>query len=89
VAGQAKGKKKAPRILLVFFCVPVTPGRSRVIWAFPRRNVSVWLHNITPRWLNHVEQNLILDSDIFLLHVEVTHSSARHIQHPNFAISET
>jgi len=43
-----------------------------VIWAFPRRNVSVWLHNITPRWLNHVEQNLILDSDIFLLHVEVT-----------------
>ena len=58
--------------LLVFFSVPVAPGRSRVIWAFPRRNVSVWLHNITPRWLNHVEQNLILDSDIFLLHVEVT-----------------
>jgi len=71
VAGQAKGKKKAPRILLVFFCVPVTPGRSRVIWAFPR-NVGVWLHNFTPRWLYHVGQNLILDSDIFLLHVEVT-----------------
>jgi len=66
---EAKGKKKAPRILLVFFCVPVTPGRSRVIWAFPR-NVGVWLHNFTPRWLYHVGQNLILDSDIFLLHVE-------------------
>jgi len=57
--------------LLVFFSVPVAPGRSRVIWAFPR-NVGVWLHNITPRWLDHVRQNLILDSDIFLLHVEVT-----------------
>ncbi|CAN6308840.1 unnamed protein product [Urochloa humidicola] len=57
--------------VLVFFCVPVAPGRSRVIWAFPSpRNVGFWLHNITPRWLYHVGQNLILDSDIFLLHVE-------------------
>lgn len=64
-----EGKKKTPRILLVFFCIPVAPGKSRVIWAFPR-NVGVWLHKITPRWLYHVGQNLILDSDIFLLHVE-------------------
>ncbi|KAF8708509.1 hypothetical protein HU200_029872 [Digitaria exilis] len=63
------GNKKAPRLLLVFFCIPVAPGRSRVIWAFPR-NVGVWPHKITPRWLYHVGQNLILDSDIFLLHVE-------------------
>ncbi|CAL4944972.1 unnamed protein product [Urochloa decumbens] len=60
---------KTPWILVVFFCVPVAPGKSRVIWAFPR-NVGDWLHNITPRWLYHVRQNLILDSDIFLLHVE-------------------
>ncbi|CAN6303111.1 unnamed protein product [Urochloa humidicola] len=66
---QPQEGKKTPRILLVFFCIPVAPGRSRVIWAFPR-NVGVWLHNITPRWLYHVGQNLILDSDIFLLHVE-------------------
>ncbi|CAL4936568.1 unnamed protein product [Urochloa decumbens] len=59
-----EGKKT----VLVFFCVPVAPGRSRVIWAFPNpRNVGVW-H--VPRWLYHVGQNLILDSDIFLLHVE-------------------
>jgi hypothetical protein len=69
VAGQ--GEKKVPRILLVFFCIPVAPGKSRVIWAFPR-NVGVRLHKITPRWLYHIGQNLILDSDIFLLHVEVT-----------------
>ncbi|KAF8708506.1 hypothetical protein HU200_029869 [Digitaria exilis] len=64
-----QSKKTTPRILLVMFCVPVAPGRSRVVWAFPR-NVGVWLHKITPRWLYHVGQNLILDSDIFLLHVE-------------------
>ncbi|WVZ60951.1 hypothetical protein U9M48_010902 [Paspalum notatum var. saurae] len=64
-----EGKKKVPRVMLVFFCVPVAPGKSRVIWAFPR-NIGVWLHHITPRWLFHIGQNLILDSDIFLLHIE-------------------
>ncbi|TVU44508.1 hypothetical protein EJB05_03952 [Eragrostis curvula] len=66
-AGQ--GNKKTPRILLVFFCIPVSPGRSRVIWAFPR-NVGVWLDKIIPRWFYHINQNRILDSDIYLLHVE-------------------
>nr|CAB3492803.1 unnamed protein product [Digitaria exilis] len=69
IAPSTISKKTTPRILLVMFCVPVAPGRSRVVWAFPR-NVGVWLHKITPRWLYHVGQNLILDSDIFLLHVE-------------------
>lgn len=68
-AGQ--GKKKTPRILLVFFCIPVAPGRSRVIWAFPR-NVGVWMDKIIPRWFYHINQNRILDSDIYLLHAEVT-----------------
>ncbi|EER93253.1 hypothetical protein SORBI_3001G048400 [Sorghum bicolor] len=66
---QEDKKKKVPRVMLVFLCIPVSPGRSRVIWAFPR-NIGVWLHHITPRWLYHVGQNLVLDSDIFLLHVE-------------------
>ncbi|CAL4919627.1 unnamed protein product [Urochloa decumbens] len=61
--------QETPWVLLVFFCVPVAPGKSRLIWAFPR-NVGDWLHNISPRWLYHVIQNLILDSDIFLLNVE-------------------
>jgi hypothetical protein len=42
-----------------------------VIWAFPR-NVGVWLDKIIPRWFYHINQNRILDSDIYLLHVEVT-----------------
>ncbi|GJN22955.1 hypothetical protein PR202_gb10565 [Eleusine coracana subsp. coracana] len=66
-AGQ--GNKKMPRVLLVFFCVPVAPGKSRVIWAFPR-NVGVWLDKVIPRWFYHINQNRILDSDTYLLHFE-------------------
>jgi len=74
LALQAKpGKKKAPRFMLVVFCVPVAPGRSRLIWAFPR-NFGVWLDLIIPRWLYHVGQNRVLDSDAYILHVEVTES---------------
>ena len=65
-----KKMKKKPRILLVFMCVPVTPGRTRVVWAFTR-NVGVWLDKIVPRWVEHIVQNAILDSDTYLLHVEV------------------
>ncbi|KAI0504846.1 hypothetical protein KFK09_015810 [Dendrobium nobile] len=57
------------RILLIFFCIPVSPGRSRLISVFPR-NFSVWIDLIVPRWIFHVGQNLILDSDMYLLHVE-------------------
>uniref|UniRef100_A0A453M5Q7 Pheophorbide a oxygenase domain-containing protein n=1 Tax=Aegilops tauschii subsp. strangulata TaxID=200361 RepID=A0A453M5Q7_AEGTS len=56
--------------MLVFMCVPVSPGKSRVIWAFPR-NVGVWLDKVIPRWYYHIGQNAILDSDIYLLHIEV------------------
>ncbi|KAK3149015.1 hypothetical protein QOZ80_3AG0211780 [Eleusine coracana subsp. coracana] len=66
-AGQ--GNKKTPRVLLVFFCIPVAPGKSRVIWAFPR-NVGVWLDKVIPRWFYHINQNRILDSDTYLLHFE-------------------
>lgn len=58
------------KLLLIFLCVPVGPGRSRLIWAFPR-NFGVWMDRIVPRWIFHVGQNLILDSDLYLLHIEV------------------
>ncbi|EMS56006.1 Pheophorbide a oxygenase, chloroplastic [Triticum urartu] len=67
--GEEK-KKKPPQFMLVFMCVPVSPGKSRVIWAFPR-NVGVWLDKVIPRWYYHIGQNAILDSDIYLLHIEV------------------
>ncbi|KAK8504813.1 hypothetical protein V6N13_056125 [Hibiscus sabdariffa] len=65
--------QKAPppnrRLSLIFMCVPVSPGNSRLIWTFPR-NFGVWIDRIVPRWMFHIGQNLILDSDLYLLHVE-------------------
>ncbi|XP_059628782.1 protochlorophyllide-dependent translocon component 52, chloroplastic-like isoform X2 [Cornus florida] len=54
---------------LIFICIPVSPGNSRLIWTFPR-NFGVWIDQIVPRWIFHMGQNLILDSDLYLLHVE-------------------
>ncbi|KAF7099726.1 hypothetical protein CFC21_101326 [Triticum aestivum] len=64
-----KSEKNKPHIMLVFIIVPVAPGRSRVMWAFPR-NFGLWLHKITPRWFDHIGVNAILDSDMYLLHIE-------------------
>ncbi|KAJ6704661.1 IRON-SULFUR DOMAIN CONTAINING PROTEIN [Salix purpurea] len=64
-----KGNEPQRRGLLLFFCVPVGPGKSRLIYTFPR-NFGVWLDRIMPRWVFHLSQNRILDSDLYLLHLE-------------------
>ncbi|XP_065878164.1 protochlorophyllide-dependent translocon component 52, chloroplastic-like [Euphorbia lathyris] len=71
VSSTETKKKQAVqrRMALIFICVPVSPGNSRLIWVFPR-NFGVWVDKIVPRWIFHVGQNLILDSDLYLLHVE-------------------
>ncbi|CAN0911023.1 Protochlorophyllide-dependent translocon component 52, chloroplastic [Linum grandiflorum] len=72
VASSADAKKQPStkrRLALVFICVPVSPGQSRLIWAFPR-NFGVWLDKLIPRWVFHISQNLVLDSDLYLLHLE-------------------
>ncbi|XBH73663.1 hypothetical protein VPH35_100736 [Triticum aestivum] len=76
---EKKKKKKPPQFMLVFMCVPVSPGKSRVIWAFPR-NVGVWLDKVIPRWYYHIGQNAILDSDIYLLHIEERNFAAAGIE---------
>ncbi|KAJ6340857.1 hypothetical protein OIU78_009102 [Salix suchowensis] len=64
------GKPSVQRkMALIFICIPVSPGNSRLIWVFPR-NFGVWIDKVVPRWIFHVGQNLILDSDLYLLHVE-------------------
>ncbi|XP_077213211.1 ACD1-like protein [Tasmannia lanceolata] len=65
-ANTSQGQQRA---LLIFICIPVSPGKSRLIWVFPR-NFSIWLDRLLPRWVFHVGQNLILDSDLYLLHLE-------------------
>ncbi|KDP42102.1 hypothetical protein JCGZ_01890 [Jatropha curcas] len=60
-----------PKEVLIFICVPVSPGKSRSISAFPRNSSSaVWIDKIIPRWINHMAQNLLFDSDLYLLHYE-------------------
>ncbi|XP_027160557.1 protochlorophyllide-dependent translocon component 52, chloroplastic-like [Coffea eugenioides] len=62
-------RKPVKKVLLVFLCIPVSPGNSRLIFASPR-NFDVWIDRIVPHWIFHVNQNLIIDSDLSLLHVE-------------------
>ncbi|KAG0583455.1 hypothetical protein KC19_3G137300 [Ceratodon purpureus] len=62
-------KNPAPNIVAtIFFCVPVSPGRSRCYWAFPRNFAAFTLKNV-PQWIQHRMPNLVFDSDMLLLHV--------------------
>ncbi|CAN1166179.1 Protochlorophyllide-dependent translocon component 52, chloroplastic [Linum perenne] len=53
----------------VFLCIPVSPGHSRLIWASPR-NFKLWVTKVVPRWMDHLGQNLVFDSDLRLLRLE-------------------
>eukprot|EP00262_Sarcandra_glabra_P022296 TRINITY_DN983_c0_g1_i1.p1 TRINITY_DN983_c0_g1~~TRINITY_DN983_c0_g1_i1.p1 ORF type:complete len:540 (-),score=65.05 TRINITY_DN983_c0_g1_i1:125-1744(-) len=66
---ESSAPQKQQRSCLIFICIPVSPGRSRLIWASPR-NFSTWLDRVVPRWIFHMGQNLILDSDLYLVHLE-------------------
>ncbi|KAI0504857.1 hypothetical protein KFK09_015811 [Dendrobium nobile] len=68
-ASSSDSKAGQRKFHIIVYCIPVSPGKSRLIWSFPR-NFSVWIDQIVPRWMFHVGQNLILDSDMHLLHVE-------------------
>lgn len=53
---------------LVTYCIPVAPGKSRIVAQFPR-NFAKRLHQLTPRWWDHIKtRNSVLDGDMVLLH---------------------
>ncbi|EAW33964.1 Rieske 2Fe-2S domain-containing protein [Lyngbya sp. PCC 8106] len=53
---------------LVTYCLPVSPGKSRIVAQFTR-NFSQRLNKIIPRWWEHVKtRNLVLDGDMIFLH---------------------
>jgi phenylpropionate dioxygenase-like ring-hydroxylating dioxygenase large terminal subunit len=53
---------------LVTYCIPVAPGKSRIVAQFPR-NFAKRLHRLIPRWWDHVNnRNQVLDGDMILLH---------------------
>ncbi|MBH8552728.1 Rieske 2Fe-2S domain-containing protein [Nostocaceae cyanobacterium CENA357] len=52
---------------LVTYCIPVSPGKSRIVAHFTR-NFAKTLHHLTPRWWDHIsDRNLVLDGDMVLL----------------------
>ncbi|MBE9032177.1 Rieske 2Fe-2S domain-containing protein [filamentous cyanobacterium LEGE 11480] len=53
---------------LITYCIPVSPGKSRIVAQFSR-NFAQRLHHWIPRWWNHInERNPVLDGDMILLH---------------------
>ena len=56
------------QIGLVTYCLPVAPGKSRIVAQFPR-NFAQKLHALVPRWWDHIQnRNAVLDGDMVLLH---------------------
>lgn len=53
---------------LVTYCIPVSPGKSRIVALFPR-NFAKTLFRLTPRWWEHTKtRNQVLDGDMIILH---------------------
>ncbi|KAL9998075.1 putative pheophorbide a oxygenase [Helianthus debilis subsp. tardiflorus] len=61
------GQKGPEEDVLVFLCIPVSPGNSRLITITPRH---LWVNVTYCKWWNHMLQNLIIDSDLYLLRVQ-------------------
>jgi phenylpropionate dioxygenase-like ring-hydroxylating dioxygenase large terminal subunit len=56
------------QIGLITYCIPVSPGKSRIIAQFTR-NFAKTLHQLTPRWWNHIKiRNQVIEGDMVLLH---------------------
>ncbi len=61
----AFGKEK--QLGLITYCIPVAPGKSRIVAQFSR-NFAQTLNSLIPRWWDHIQnRNLILDGDMILL----------------------
>ena len=51
----------------VSYCIPVSPGKSRIIILFAR-NFAKTLFRLKPRWWDHIsDRNLVIDGDMVLL----------------------
>lgn len=58
------------RIGLITYCLPVAPGKSRIVAQFAR-NFALRAHYLTPRWWEHIRiRHQVLDGDMILLHCQ-------------------
>ncbi|KAG6541614.1 hypothetical protein Mapa_017007 [Marchantia paleacea] len=64
---QSKVNEQSKQISTIFYCVPVAPGKSKVIFSFPR-NFAQLVFKLTPRWFGHFSHMAVIDSDLLLLH---------------------
>lgn len=61
---------KGRQVGLVTYCIPVAPGKSRIVAQFPR-NFAIRLQQLIPRWWDHIRnRNAVLDGDMVLLHYQ-------------------
>jgi phenylpropionate dioxygenase-like ring-hydroxylating dioxygenase large terminal subunit len=52
------------------YCIPTAPGWCRLIARFPFRlsfTPAMYIIRHTPRWITHLSQNIIMDSDVVFL----------------------
>lgn len=55
------------QIGLITYCIPISPGKSRLVALF-NRNFAQQLSRITPRWWEHIKvRNSVIDGDMILL----------------------
>ena len=55
------------RMGLISYCLPVGPGRSRIVGQFPR-DFALRLRKLVPRWWDHItNRNEVLDGDAVML----------------------
>lgn len=66
---EPEGKPR--RVKIVMYCVPVAPGKSRLLFAMPR-NFAKWVHYLVPAWVDHQRRMRVLISDLIFLHVQVS-----------------
>nr|GFC76663.1 protochlorophyllide-dependent translocon component 52, chloroplastic-like [Tanacetum cinerariifolium] len=51
---KEKSAENPPKqALLIFICMPVSPGNSRLIFATPR-NFALWIDPFVSRWMHHI-----------------------------------
>lgn len=56
------------RMGLISYCLPVGPGRSRIVAQFPR-DFALRVQKLIPRWWDHISnRNEVLDGDALMLH---------------------
>ncbi len=72
--------EKFGRTMTVVYATPIRKGECRIFARFPfkfKSKVPAFFLKITPRWLNHLNQNTILEDDQFFLHYQEKYLSDR------------